>query len=139
MRSIAIVCALTVAHTVVARTVAAQTPIGEVPDIHGAHGVALVEAAHHGFATSGNDSSVVMFDPATFQVLGRIPAAEDADAIVYDAVSNRVFTFNGDAHSSTVVDPGPGRLVTNIPLGGKPESGVAAGNGMLYIRRLATH
>lgn len=133
MRSIAIVCALTVAHTVVARTVAAQTPIGEVPDIHGAHGVALVEAAHHGFATSGNDSSVVMFDPATFQVLGRIPAAEDADAIVYDAVSNRVFTFNGDAHSSTVVDPGPGRLVTNIPLGGKPESGVAAGNGMLYV------
>jgi len=67
------------------------------------------------------------------QVLGRIPAAEDADAIVYDAASNRVFTFNGDAHSSTVVDPGPGRLVTNVPLGGKPESGVAAGNGKLYV------
>src|SRR5438094_9183476 len=107
--------------------------LGEVAGIHGAHGVALVEAAHHGFATSGNDSAVVMFDPSTFQVLGRIPAAEDADAIVYDAVSNRVFTFNGDAHSSTVVDPGPGRLVTNIPLGGKPESGVAAGNGKLYV------
>src|SRR5258708_21284592 len=45
----------------------------------------------------------------------------------------RSFTFNGDAHSSTVVDPGPGRLVTNIPLGGKPESGVAAGNGKLYV------
>ncbi len=107
--------------------------LGEVTDIHGAHGVALVDAAHHGFATSGNDSSVVMFDPTTFQVLGRIPAAEDADAIIYDPVSNRVFTFNGDAHSSTVVDPGPGRLVTNIPLGGKPESGVSAGNGKLYV------
>src|SRR5258708_39980420 len=45
----------------------------------------------------------------------------------------RSFTFNGDAHSSTVVDPGPGRLVTNIPLGGKPETGVAAGNGKLYV------
>src|SRR2546425_4257632 len=107
--------------------------LGEIRDIHGAHGVALVENAHHGFATSGNDSAVVMFDPNTFQVLGRIPAAEDADAIVYDAASNRVFTFNGDAHSSTVVDPGPGRLVTNIPLGGKPESGVAGGNGKLYV------
>ena len=107
--------------------------LGEVPDIHGAHGVALVESANHGFATSGDDSSVVMFDPTTFQLLGRIPAAPDADALVYDAVSNRVFTFNGDAHSSTVVDPGPGRLVTNIPLGGKPESGVAAGDGMLYV------
>lgn len=107
--------------------------LGEIAGIHGAHGVALVETAHHGFATSGNDSTVVMFDPTTFQVLGRIPAAEDADAIVYDPVSKRVFTFNGDAHSSTVVDPGPGRLVTNIPLGGKPESGVAAGNGKLYV------
>ena len=107
--------------------------LGEIRDIHGAHGVALVEKAHHGFATSGNDSAVVMFDPSTFHVLGQIPAAEDADAIVYDAASNRVFTFNGDAHSSTVVDPVPGRLVTNIPLGGKPESGVAAGNGKLYV------
>jgi len=107
--------------------------LGEIAGIHGAHGVALVETAHHGFATSGNDSAVVMFDPTTFQVLGRIPAAEDADAIVYDPVSKRVFTFNGDAHSSTVVDPGPGRLVTNIPLGGKPESGVSAGNGKLYV------
>lgn len=109
------------------------TLLGEVSSIHGAHGVALVEAAHHGFATSGNDSSVVMFDPATFQVLSRIPAAEDADAIVYDPVSNRVFTFNGDAHSSTVIDPGPGRLVTNIPLGGKPESGAFAGDGKVYV------
>src|SRR2546426_3334286 len=106
--------------------------LGEVAGIHGAHGVALVEAAHHGFATSGNDSSVVMFDPATLRVLGRIPAAEDADAIAYDPASNRVFTFNGDAHSSTVVDP-VGRLVTNIPLGGKPETGIAAGNGKLYV------
>ena len=107
--------------------------LGEIADIHGAHGVALAETSHHGFATSGNDSSVVMFDPTTFQILGHIRAAEDADAIVYDPASNRVFTFNGDAHSSTVVDPGPGRLVTNIPLGGKPESGVAAGNGKLYV------
>src|SRR6266699_4074296 len=107
--------------------------LGEVAPIQGAHGVALAPAAHHGFATSGNDSSVVMFDPTSLKVLGRTPAAEDADAIVYDPASNRVFTFNGDAHSSTVVDPGPGRLVTNIPLGGKPESGVAAGNGKLYV------
>jgi len=107
--------------------------LGEIAGIRGAHGVALAESSHHGFATSGNDSSVVMFDPTTFQTLGRIPAAEDADALIYDAVSNRVFTFNGDAHSSTVVDPAAGRLVTNIALGGKPESGVSAGNGKVYV------
>src|SRR5436309_3086427 len=36
--------------------------LGEVTGIHGAHGTAVVESAGHGFATSGNDSSVVMFD-----------------------------------------------------------------------------
>ena len=93
---------------------------------------AVANATGHGFATSGNDRMVVMFDLKTFAVLGRIPAAEDADAIIYDSASNRVFTFNGDAHSSTVIDPQAGTLVTNIPLGGKPEYGASAGDGKVY-------
>ncbi len=108
------------------------TLLGEVTGIQGAHGAAIAESSGHGFATSGNDRSVVMFDLKTFKVLGRIPAAEDADAIIYDKASNRVFTFNGDAHSSTVIDPTKGSLVTNIPLGGKPEYGVSAGDGKVY-------
>jgi DNA-binding beta-propeller fold protein YncE len=91
-----------------------------------------VNSTGHGFATSGNDQSVVMFDLKSYEVLGRIPAAEDADAIIYDSASNRVFTFNGDAHSSTVIDPGAGTLITNMPLGGKPEYGVSAGDGKVY-------
>jgi len=106
--------------------------LGEVMGIQGAHGTAIVADAGRGFATSGNDQSVVMFDLKTFKVLGRIPAAEDADAIIYDSVSKRVFTFNGDAHSSTVIDPTAGKLVTNIPLGGKPEYGASAGDGKVY-------
>ena len=106
--------------------------LGEVTGIQGAHGTALAPATGHGFATSGNDQSVVMFDLKTFKALGRIPAAEDADAIIYDAASNRVFTFNGDAHSSTVIDPRAGTLITNIPLGGKPEYGASASDGKVY-------
>jgi DNA-binding beta-propeller fold protein YncE len=106
--------------------------LGEVTGINGAHGTAIAEATGHGFATSGNDQSVVMFDARTFKELARIPAAEDADAIIYDLVSKRVFTFNGDAHSSTVIDPVAGKRITNIDLGGKPEYGAAAGDGMVY-------
>ena len=106
--------------------------LGEVTGINGAHGVALVDQAGHGFATSGKDGSVVMFDLKTFKALSRIPAAEDADAVIYDPASNLVFTFNGDAHSSTVIDPREGKLVTNIQLGGKPEYGVSAGDGKVY-------
>ena len=113
--------------------------LGEVTGIQGAHGTAVAEAAGHGFATSGRDESVVMFDLKTFRTLGRIPAAEDADAIIYDRASNRVFTFNGDAHSSTVVDPEAGTRITNIPLGGKPEYGASAGDGKVYANLTDTN
>jgi DNA-binding beta-propeller fold protein YncE len=108
------------------------TLVGEVTGIQGAHGTAIAPATGHGFATSGDDQSVVMFDLGTFKTIGRIPAAEDADAIIYDGPSNRVFTFNGDAHSSTVIDPQAGTRITNIPLGGKPEYGASAGDGKVY-------
>ena len=106
--------------------------LGEVPTINGAHGTAIAASTGHGFATSGNDQMVVMFDLKTLQPLSRIPAAEDADAIVYDAPSNRVFTLNGDAHSSTVIEPREGKVITNLALGGKPEYGASAGDGKVY-------
>jgi DNA-binding beta-propeller fold protein YncE len=107
--------------------------LGEIPGLNGAHGVALVYATGHGFATSGHDSTVTMFDLKTLRVLRRTRAADDADAVLYDPASKRVFTFNGDAHSSSVIDPVSGKLVGNIPLGGKPEFGVTSGQGRLYV------
>jgi DNA-binding beta-propeller fold protein YncE len=115
------------------------TLLGQVEGIQGAHGTAIAESTGHGFATEGDGKSVAMFDLKTFKVLGRIPVAEDADAIVYDPVSNRVFTLNGDAHSSTVIDPRAGTLVTNIPLGGKPEYGASAGDGKVYANLTDTN
>src|SRR5271169_2159888 len=38
------------------------TLLGEVTGIQGAHGTAVAQSFGHGFATSGNDQSVVMFD-----------------------------------------------------------------------------
>jgi DNA-binding beta-propeller fold protein YncE len=113
--------------------------LGEVTGIQGAHGTAVAESTGHGFATSGNDQSVVMFDLKTYQALGRIPAAEDADAILFDSVSNRVFTLNGDAHSSTVIDPRAGSPIANIALGGKPEYGVSARDGKVYANLTDTN
>src|SRR5580704_2647227 len=44
------------------------TLLGEVTGIKGAHGTAVADATGHGFATSGTDRSVVMFDLKTFKV-----------------------------------------------------------------------
>ena len=107
--------------------------LGEVRGLDGAHGVALDYASDHGFATSGHDGSVIMFDLKTLKELGRTRAADDADAILFDPASKHVFTFNGDAHSSTVVDAASGKAIGNIELGGKPEFAVSAGDGKLYV------
>src|SRR5262245_39422191 len=45
--------------------------LGTVTGIKGAHGTAIAAAAGHGFATSGQDASVVMFDLVSFKPLGR--------------------------------------------------------------------
>jgi DNA-binding beta-propeller fold protein YncE len=74
-----------------------------------------------------------MFDLKTLKELRRIPAGEDADAIIFDAASNRVFSFNGDAHTATVIEPKEGALIGNVALGGKPEYGAAAGDGKVYV------
>jgi DNA-binding beta-propeller fold protein YncE len=106
--------------------------VGEIPGINGAHGTAIAASTGHGFATSGTDQAVVMFDLTTLMPLKTIPAAEDADAVIFDPASNRVFAFNGDAHSSTVIEPRDGTRITNLPLGGKPEYGASAGDGKVY-------
>jgi YVTN family beta-propeller protein len=106
--------------------------IKEITGFNGAHGAALAPGTGHGFATSGEDSTVVMFDSRTYKTLARIRAADDADAIIYDPVSKHIFTMNGDANSSTVIDPRTGTVVATIPLGGKPEEGQSARNGMIY-------
>ncbi len=107
--------------------------LGEIPGLNGAHGVALDYTTGHGFATSGRDGQVLMFDLKSLQELGKARAADDADAILYDPVSKHVFTFNGDAGSSTVIDPVTGKAIGNFVLGGKPEFGVSAGDGKLYV------
>ena len=41
------------------------TLLGEITGIQGAHGTAIANGTGHGFATSGNDQSVLMFDLKT--------------------------------------------------------------------------
>ena len=107
--------------------------IAEIPGVNGAHGTAIVSDIGRGFATSGNDSSILMFDAKSYKGLLKIRAGEDADAIIYDPASKRVFSFNGDANTATVVDPRRGTVIANIQLGGKPESGVSARDSMVYV------
>ncbi|HJQ12352.1 MAG TPA: hypothetical protein VJ840_15070 [Gemmatimonadaceae bacterium] len=107
--------------------------ITEIKGFKGAHGTALVPDIGRGFATSGGDSAIIMFDMATYKPLLKIRAGDDADAIIYDPFSKRVYSFNGDANTATAVDPRRGTVAGTIALGGKPEAGQSARNGKIYV------
>lgn len=107
--------------------------LAEIPGLNRAHGVAFDYADGKGFATSGGDSSVVIFDLKTLQVTGRTIAAPDADAVLFDPATKRIFTFNGDSRSSSVLDAASGKKIGTVDLGGGPEFGVSAGDGKLYV------
>ena len=58
-----------------------------------------------GFISDGAQGKVIIFDLKTFAKLGEAEAAPDADCILYDPASKRVFTFNGDSHNASAIDP----------------------------------
>ena len=105
----------------------------EIPGLNRAHGIAFDYADGKGFATSGGDSSVVIFDLQTLRVTGRTIAAPDADAVLFDPATKRIFTFNGDSRSASVIDAASGNKVGTIDLGGGPEFAVSAEDGKLYV------
>jgi DNA-binding beta-propeller fold protein YncE len=122
-------------HTMVLEAATGKV-IADIPGQKRAHGVALVPQAGRGFITDGQDGSVTIFDLKTNEVLGKIAAADDADAIIYDPASNRVLVSCGDANVLVAiapdVDPKSGKA-EQVQLGGKPEFLAADGSGKVFV------
>jgi len=106
--------------------------IGNITGFMRQHGVALAGEFNRGFISDGTQAKIIIFDLKTLKVVGEAKADPDTDCMVYDPASKRVFSMNGDGHSSTVVDAKTGDLVKTIDLGGSPEFAVADGKGMVY-------
>ncbi|HEY6249804.1 MAG TPA: YncE family protein, partial [Candidatus Angelobacter sp.] len=107
--------------------------IGNITGLKQDHGVAVAAEFGRGFITDGGQGKVVMFDLKTLKITGEAKADQDADSVVYDPASKRVFAMNGDPNSSTVVDAKSGNVVGTIALGGAPEFAVADGKGTIYV------
>jgi len=97
------------------------------------HGVAVVPSKSIAFFTEGRDNTVGVLDPETFKLVGRIPTADDPDAIIYAERANLVYVANGDANVATLIDPDKRATVGVIQLGGKPEfPAIDPQDGLLY-------
>jgi DNA-binding beta-propeller fold protein YncE len=123
-------------HTTVLDAVTGKT-LADIPGQQRNHGVVLVPEVGRGFITDGQDATVVIFDLKTHKVLGKVRAAEDADGIIYDPFSHKVWVSCGDAQAlipiAPDVDPKTGKADAAVKLGGKPEFLAADGRGRLFV------
>ncbi|WP_461131581.1 YncE family protein [Spirosoma aerophilum] len=107
--------------------------VGVIPNMSGAHGVAIATKQNRGFITNGRNNTVMMFDPKTLKTLGDVPAGTNPDALLYDAFSGRVFIFNNDSRDITVLEAATGKPLSTFSIGGNPEAGVTDGKGRIFV------
>jgi hypothetical protein len=118
--------------------------IADIPGQKSAHGVALVPAVGRGFISDGGgEGSIVIFDLATYAILGRLPAMPDADGIIFDATDNLVLAVSGRGKTLLSfrpdIDPQRGKLDTVAALRGEPEFLAADARGRVYINLMTTN
>jgi DNA-binding beta-propeller fold protein YncE len=111
--------------------------IGDIPDTPRCHGIALAPKSHHGFVTSGGDSTVTMFDLKTLAVIRRIPVSVGGlDGIMFDEADNRVILTNHSRPVGTVVaiDPQTGEITGTAELeDDSPEGAATDGKGRIFV------
>lgn len=107
--------------------------VGDIPDTQGVHGIAIANEFNKGFTTNGRTADSTIFDLASLKALGNVKTDKDSDAIIYDPFTKRVFTFNGDANTSSAIDAAADKLVATFPLGGGPEFAATDGKGKIFV------
>ena len=108
--------------------------IGTIAGTNGVHGVAVAADLGRGFASDGGDNDVTIFDLKSLKIISKVKTGQNPDSIIYEPVSQRVFTFNGRSADSTAIDAKTGNVIAaSIPMGGKPEFAQVDGKGHIYV------
>lgn len=112
---------------------------GKIEGLNRSHGIALAKDLGKGFITDGDSKApedkqeVAVFDLKTLKITGHIKTGQiDTDAIIYEPVTKKIFTFNGDSHNTTIIDAVKEKVITNLDLVGKVEFPAVDGKGMVY-------
>jgi hypothetical protein len=113
--------------------------VGDIPDTQGVHGIAIASDLGRGFTSNGGSNDVTIFDLKTLKAIGNVKTDVNPDAILYEPVTKRVFTFNGGRRNvaggknATAINAADGKVLGNIDLRGKPEFAAADGKGSVYV------
>jgi hypothetical protein len=112
--------------------------VADIPDTQGVHGIAIASDLGRGFISDGRSNDVTIFDLKTLKAIGNVKTDVNPDAILYEPVTKRVFTFNGGSRTAgggknaTAINAADGTVLGNIDLRGKPEFAAADGKGSVY-------
>lgn len=110
------------------------TLTGTIADTPGVHGIALAPDLGRGYISAGRANSIVVFDLKSLARLKEIKTTgENPDAIIYDAATERVFSFNGHGRNATAIDAKSDAVIGTIALDAKPEFAVTDGQGHVYV------
>jgi DNA-binding beta-propeller fold protein YncE len=104
-------------------------PIGEVPT-GTAHGAAIDDSTHHGFATS---NPVTMFDTQTLKVIKTIDTGGHPDGYLADPTTHRIYILSHAEPNVVALDAATGNILGTLNLGGEPEQSVLDDHGHLFI------
>jgi len=111
----------------------ARTVVGTIGPFKDSHGIAIVAKANKGYADSGDDGVMKVFNLTDLKIIKQIKISPDADGVLYDEHTNSVLVVAGDAHNLTVIGVGDDSVSRTIMLPGKPEFFALDESGTAYV------
>src|SRR4029077_15362575 len=91
-----------------------ESIIGSIPKTLGVHGIAIAAELGRGFVSNGKTSTVTIFDLKTLKPIAEVPTGQKPDAIIFDPATSRVFAFNGESKSATVIEAATGKVAGTV-------------------------
>jgi len=109
--------------------------VADIPGLKGIHGVAVAPEFNRGFVTGNDPKGVItVFDLKTNKVTSSIATGEeDCDGIMYDPATKRIYVNNGDAMTTTVIDPATAKVVGTVKLPDGLEAAASDGKGHIFV------
>ncbi|MEJ0036002.1 MAG: hypothetical protein WDO68_07950 [Gammaproteobacteria bacterium] len=108
--------------------------VGTIDQTPGVHGIALAPDLGRGYVSAGASGTVVVFDLKTLARLAEVKTTgANPDAILYEPVTRRVFTFNGRGRNVTAIDARTYEVLGTIALDAKPEFAVSNAAGQIFV------
>ncbi len=107
---------------------------GRTTPYQGIHHVAFAPDLGLGFTANGRAKSSTIFDLKTLQKIGEVTlTGADPNAVVYEAATRRVFTFNELGDNATVFDPMTAKVLGTIELGAHPAFAASDDKGHVFV------